>query len=436
MALDVGFVLYYFGFPIFIVAIWNRCIGGFNRIGLPQFVLVFLFFSGYVGLLALYFEWDAYRAQIGFTDPFILITILGYSSLCIIFVVLGAILARACVGICPHISAGVNVHPVSIGALIPLVLLVCVSCLALVLYLSRLKSVALFVALSDGPEAAHIARSAMTNAFEGGYHWYSLFMHEVAAWVCFMLFVVKLKQPSFLVNCAFFFSFFLVLFAKIMTTEKAPLAWFLLGLFLVYVLVKKNGFISMKTVMASGGAVLVVVLAAHVLILDVELIKAAKLVFSRTFTGSITPAYWYLEYFPSEQSWLLGSSFPNPAGVFPFEPYSLTQEIMAWKFPPHLNGGIVGSAPTIFWGELYANFAWLGVVFGSYVVGFIIYLVGYFVNQIKALHLRIGLLVWCCMHYKQLAVTGISGFIIDLNAFTIFLLTLLLALTSDRLKIE
>src|SRR3990167_5104247 len=151
MALDVGFVLYYFGFPIFIVAIWNRCIGGFNRIGLPQFVLVFLFFSGYVGLLALYFEWDAYRAQIGFTDPFILITILGYSSLCIIFVVLGAILARACVGICPHISAGVNVHPVSIGALIPLVLLVCVSCLALVLYLSRLKSVALFVALSDGP---------------------------------------------------------------------------------------------------------------------------------------------------------------------------------------------------------------------------------------------------------------------------------------------
>ena len=109
-------------------------------------------------------------------------------------------------------------------------------------------------------------------------------------------------------------------------------------------------------------------------------INAIASVFSRTFTGQIQPAYHYLEFFPMHHDFLWGRSFPNPRGILPFEPYRLTVEIMNWRFPDLVKRGVVGSMPTTFWGELYANFGTLGVITIPFFVGIVIYLLACFVN--------------------------------------------------------
>ena len=52
---------------------------------------------------------------------------------------------------------------------------------------------------------------------------------------------------------------------------------------------------------------------------------------------------------------------------------------MNWVDPN--DHGIVGSMPTVFWAEAYANFGVLGVVFVPFVIGVVVYTVYYFVDK-------------------------------------------------------
>ena len=165
-------------------------------------------------------------------------------------------------------------------------------------------------------------------------------------------------------------------------------------------------------------------------------IAALMSVFSRAFTGGIQPAYHYLEFFPEHHGFLLGRSFPNPAGLLPFEPYRLTVEIMNWRFPDLAGTGVVGSMPTVFWGELYANFRVVGVIIMPFFVGIGLYVISFFASKLENTPFKVGLLVWLILHYKTLAETGISGFIIDFYLFGVVGVILLLMILTNNFKIK
>src|SRR5690606_21203802 len=98
-----------------------------------------------------------------------------------------------------------------------------------------------------------------------------------------------------------------------------------------------------------------------------------KAISSRTLTGQISPAYFYMKMFPEHEGFLLGRSFPNPKGIFPWEPYPVTVEVMNFMNPKIIGTGVVGSAPTVFWADMYANFSFGGILLSSIIVGFIIF---------------------------------------------------------------
>ena len=78
---------------------------------------------------------------------------------------------------------------------------------------------------------------------------------------------------------------------------------------------------------------------------------------NRIFFTHTTALYHYFSLFPSSHDFLYGVSFPNPAGIFQFENFPLTK----WIFINGLNRSrqIVGTAPSAFIGEIYANFGFL-----------------------------------------------------------------------------
>ena len=75
---------------------------------------------------------------------------------------------------------------------------------------------------------------------------------------------------------------------------------------------------------------------------------------SRLFLGQTAPLYYYFSLFPDSHDFLYGASLPNPAGIFQFEHFPITK----WIFVNGLNRSweIVGTAPSAFIGEMYANF--------------------------------------------------------------------------------
>ncbi len=154
-------------------------------------------------------------------------------------------------------------------------------------------------------------------------------------------------------------------------------------------------------------------------------------VISRTLGGQIQVAYYYLEYFPSYHPFLNGLSFPNPAGLLPFTNFPLTQQVHSWVHPELARIDIIGSMPTIFWGELYANFGFLGIIIITPLIGIILYIMNWYFESKKNTVLGLSLFIFLIFHYKNLALSSLSNYIFDLNLILIFIFSIVL-----RIKVQ
>lgn len=435
--IDILFVLSYLMFPLIIYLLMKANGLSIFKLTIPSFVILWMFVSAYIGTLALYFGWDDYRYASGVTDKLIMLNVYGFTTWTIFSIVIGYIFAKNIIGFGVIKSTSYKLRPLNTKEklLLLFLLVFCFSILAL--YISKVPRVALIVAIVDGYRESKLARSLMGNDFAGKYHRYHLVMHHMLNLVTYVYFANWLylrKRAAFIV---FFIALSGASFAALMATEKAPFAWLLIGLFLTYVLVRKDGkltlFASIK---------LVLFLIASMIILYIFFMGSSDIgsgiasVFSRLFTGQIQPAYHYLEFFPAHQDFLLGRSFPNPGGILPFEPYRLTVEVMNFKHPELATQGVVGSMPTIFWGEMYANFGLIGVIVTPVIVGVALYFISYVLGLMENTPIKIGLLVWAMLHYKTLAGTGLSGFMVDSYLVGILGVVFLVIVLANRGKIK
>jgi len=81
--------------------------------------------------------------------------------------------------------------------------------------------------------------------------------------------------------------------------------------------------------------------------------------------------------------------------------------------------GIVGSMPTFFWGEMYANFGYVGVVIPPVFIGILTYWFNVQLFRLSPSPIPIAFFLWFVMHYKDLAITSLSGFIVDFEGVII-----------------
>ena len=128
----------------------------------------------------------------------------------------------------------------------------------------------------------------------------------------------------------------------------------------------------------------------------------------------------------------MGYSFPNPGGLLPFENFPLTVEVSKFMFPEHFAKGIIGSAPTVFWGEMYANFGPIGIVLSSFFVGVGLFIVSYILSRFPLSPPVIAATVSLAIHYITLTLTGLSGYFCDVKFFMITAITFMLLLLNRR----
>ena len=398
-----------------------------NKISIVNVTTVALYIFSVVGTFVLFFQLDDYRYIVGVQNPFLVLEVLFYSSVNVIFFLFGVMFVRKVIGLNLVRLKSSEISCLSKLQTRLLFLLFAFCCFVLVDYLQKLDQIAIIVAFTENVNLAKEARSAMGNSFSGKYHWYKLVMHDLGNLLTFTFFAVWLKRRRLSSFLPFLMAFGYSTFVAIMATEKGPIAFLLLGLFMVYFLVRNSGIIPFRKLVPFSLLLVSLLAVAYIYFMGSGSFGSAIWsVFSRAFSGSITPAYFYLEFFPEHQGFLLGRTFPNPGGVMPYVPYRYTIEVMNWVFPELVDSGVVGTAPTVFWGEAYANFGPLGVPVIAFLIGSLVAFVSYVVSRLEVNPLTIGFLVWLILLFKDLSVTGFSGYFYNIYIFVVSLIVILI----------
>ena len=402
---------------------------GVKNLNAYNVTIVFLFLFGYLPHLNLYFQIDPYRVSIGVVDKEIIILSWAVTTYVIfVFIFIFSILRyherlnAYKVSSSPNYQC-LNLYPISL-------FLIFISYFYIYDYISKVDRVALFVAFADGFYEAKVARSEMVNSFSGSIKLNFLFAKGILPYISILLFLDFIRKRNKVCLILFLLAFIGSCFSFLMTTEKAPVIWYLASLALSLIIFNKNQ-IRISIILKPVFILFFFIVVFDSLFMGNSGFEAVLSVLSRVTSGGITPVYFYLEHIPRDLPYLLGGSFPNPAGIFPYEPFNLTVEIARLALPHLSNESFVSTMPAIFWGELYANFGFVGLIF---VPAFAIYigLIFFVSGKISVPIVRYATISWLIFHFRYINSTGISEFFIDLELYSIFILALLL---TRRLRI-
>ncbi|HOI91874.1 MAG TPA: oligosaccharide repeat unit polymerase [Candidatus Rifleibacterium sp.] len=358
------------------------------------------------------------------------------TSWTIISILVGMIFARRVIGI-KMAKKFSPFRPLNNKEVLIYLSFLCLCFFVLLIYVNQLPDLAIIRLVEGGSlSEVHMARSSMTNDFAGKLHRYEFFTRDLMRFLTFVFFANYLHVRRKGALIIFSTAFIIAAFSSLMATRKSPIFVLILGLFFIYVQMCHNGRFPVKALIKLCIFILLLLIILYEFFMGKgDAISALTAAFSRIITGGIAPAYFYLEYFPAHQDFLFGRSFPNPGGVMPFTPYRLPVEIMNWKFPNLFKLGIVGSMPTIFWGEMYANFGFLGVFLSPFGVGILVYLITWLSRKLPNNATTYALIVYLALHYQELSGRGLGGFLVDFYIVSLLAFVLLAIAFANNGKI-
>lgn len=435
---DTLFIALYLIVPLAAYALLRASRIKLLQASIPSVVFGYYLTFAYLGVVAVYFNWTFYE-HIDPTDTTGLLRVFLYSATTFLLMTFGFWLASRLKGSI-QASQWQPARPARTSVYLPLILMVAVSGLALALYLKNFSTTALSVALEgDSSVESKLIRSQMTNAFEGEgkLHYYTVFFQSLLPFCAFVALGQAVVKKSFLLHLFVAGVLCLALYAAVVGVEKGPAIYLVMGCVLTYVH-GVQGRITVRNI-------LTVALAAAALIIPMTLffmgwegrtgLDIASWIFSRIFVGNIIPSYFYLNYFPSHHDFLWGRSLPNPRGVFPWESYPLTIEISEFLFGRTELSETVGSAPTAYWGEIYANFGPYAILVAAPLVGIYVYVIHILIEKLSPSPIKSAFVGWCAIHFMNLAVSGISGYLLDTDLILIALTAAILLFANGEIRL-
>ncbi len=295
-----------------------------------------------------------------------------------------------------------------------LIIYLCICSLVLALYISKLRNIPLFTAFGGDAKNAYLQRSESGNAFEN-YSRYSIFTRDVLPFVLFSSFSGYIINKNIKYILIFILSFTINTIATLANGERSPLALTFIFLYITFIFIRNNKYYFSKyIIIMSILSISTIYFMFYIFSSEgTSYISILSSISGRTLTGQISPAYFYINFFPAHQDFLSGLSLPNPGGLLPYTPYRITYEVWAWAFPELARQGIVGSMPTIFWAEAYANFGYAGVMLAPVLIGIWASALSIALGAIRQTPMTVGFIIWAAVHFQNLAGAGLSQFILD-----------------------
>lgn len=288
-------------------------------------------------------------------------------------------------------------------------------------------------ALTRGLSAVELSleRSDATNNFSGKMYRYEIFINTIPTLLFIVLFFIKQSSKEKKWKIMFYAFFLFNIFYSLSTLQKAPIIKLLLIYYVMHVFYNQR--INKKTLLILVGISVPIIILMYMFFMgqvDRGVNDILEGALHRIFIGAIAPFYWYIKYFESHD-FLWGASFPNPGGFLPFTPVRLTVMMMNYGFD---TGDAVGSMPTVFLGEMFANFGVIGMCIAAVFFGFLLESIDVLIMKAICKHKTIilcSLYVFFINFFSKYTGTGFSNLFVDID---IYIVVLIYMLYTTRMK--
>lgn len=391
-----------------------------THFSIPMLLYIYYIMFSFIGIPGIYFGWfTSYSPKLMDSELIEFQWLVDGGGL--LLMTLGFFFAGRVLSMVPRSTPAEGA--VSAPLRVPLLLFfICVA--VFVLYARLLPTIPILDVLSGKSTfAIRLARSQVTNDFQAGrLSYYSWFFSDVLGFVSYYLGGVALRRRDRNTVLAALVSILFALFVSIHTTNKAPLVDYVLGLTGMYFLLRSAGRIPVKVFMWIGLVSYSILSVMFFAFFHYPPGFAVRRVLERTIGGQVTSQYWTLAFVKYVTGYLNGHSFPNPRGILPWEPYLLNRNVSLFMRGVSGSNLIVGSAPAVFWVEVYANFGVIAALLSAFAVGVFVYWVHYRVASGPLTPLRAALIAWTAVFMAKLGRLSINMLLPFPTAFLIVLM--------------
>lgn len=430
-------VLFIFGFLIvFFISLRLFRLAGFSflRPSLPMLFIFFFYIFSYLGNPLLFFGFLAHK---GYNDKGTLFEIFLYSSLSLITILITWFLLR--IGSLRFRKTikhdgrnGKNVHNFPKKRLLLILLFTIISILLLI---SIQENTLPILARLKGVSTVSIAnlRSQWDYSFKGKVELYRLLVFELLPYISLVLLSFSLYSHDFGKVISFLLVGITTAFLLLSNLHRFPILKFFLSIvFLSFYIQGSSLRSSIRAILVGSGIVGFV----YIYLYNIRPWRALLSIFRRALTGELASSYGYIRMFPDFHDYLLGNTFPNPFGLFPWVPYPLTVEVQRFTNKHVLNKHIeiAGSQNAPFWAEGYANFGPIGVFIFSVAVGVIFFSIWELFKRIPRNPINDALATYTSFYFSNIAYSLLLPKFFPLSLFFILFITMVLKLRYYRQK--
>ncbi len=162
-----------------------------------------------------------------------------------------------------------------------------------------------------------------------------------------------------------------------------------------------------------------------------------KVISERIFLNQIGGLYHILNLYPENLDFLYGKGFVNPGGILPFKPVFVGEQMARYLVPESVEAKTFLGMNTIFFGDAYANFGWLGAILSLIIAAIVIQtmnilFIKYFKKNAITLSLYIILMVgWARAVFTDLNILLMWGAV---DYYLLFIMAFIMYYFSKNLK--
>ena len=267
------------------------------------------------------------------------------------------------------------------------------------------------------------SRIASARAFAGIEYVKNIFAMGLTPIICYCAYCYKKIYQNALSNIVFFVLLFLSCIIVFLNSEKAPILILGIGLLIIKSLYEK--VISKKTFVTTVLLMVLVILGMYIMINQTDAIFYINQgPIGRLLLGQVAGLFLSFHLFPEQYGFLWGASFPAwIVNLFDVEHVRSANLIMETVNPSGKAAGIAGVINTLFIGEAWANFGWVGFIFSPIIVGIVIQTSNILWMKLPPNPIFIALFVYLGVQWPVTG--GFIDFIYNVNYFSSFILCMI-----------
>jgi oligosaccharide repeat unit polymerase len=247
-----------------------------------------------------------------------------------------------------------------------------------------------------------------------------------------LLFILWRKSKNYWWIILFSVSFLGNLVMAVATLEKSPFAAFLIMLGLTELLLKKEKFTTKKII-----PIIIIGFSFPVFVIfsanqfNIQITDLLGQIFKRLFFIPTDVLFYYFDYIPYQEDFLLGRTLPFINKLFPEGYLNISNAICVYAVPGVINRTCSFNAA--YPGALWADFGWLGIVIGSFLCGIIIQIIQWLIATLPKSPPTVVSQAMIIYQITTLCSTSISAFLISGVVYQI-MLTIFLLFGSDSMN--